>query len=502
MILLVVNNPANWPLQLRTRRGGKDGVRLVTARAYLTEPEYSELRGVKVFNLCRSYRYQTLGYYVSLLAEARGHRPLPDIRTIQDLKSSTMQRMADDELEELIQRALAPIVSDRFTLSIFFGQNMAKRYARLARHLFNLFPAPLLRAQFRFEHEKWNLEGIDPIPASDIPEHLRAFAVEAADRYFAGRFQSGRRTAENTGYDLAILYSGDTGDQPSNERAIRKFMKAARYVGLRPEVITPDDYGRVAEFDALFIRDTTAVNHHTYRFSRRADAEGLVVIDDPLSILRCTNKVYMHELFERHHVRAPKTLIVHRENMDEVQRVVGLPCVLKRPDSSFSQGVVKAHTPSKLEEELEQILAGSELVIAQEFLRSDFDWRIGVLGGRAIYACQYHMAKGDWKIIGAGAKGGRTFGRVETLPVEFAPRRVVQLAVKAARLIGDGLYGVDLKLVGGAPYVIEVNDNPSIDAGFEDRVLGDDLYYLVMKHFLDRIKAAKEKPRARSWQSA
>jgi glutathione synthase/RimK-type ligase-like ATP-grasp enzyme len=61
---------------------------------------------------------------------------------------------------------------------------------------------------------------------------------------------------------------------------------------MEPELIEKEDYGRLAEFDALFIRETTGVNHHTYRFARRAEAEGLVVVDDPQSILKCTNKVY------------------------------------------------------------------------------------------------------------------------------------------------------------------------------------------------------------------
>jgi glutathione synthase/RimK-type ligase-like ATP-grasp enzyme len=59
--------------------------------------------------------------------------------------------------------------------------------------------------------------------------------------------------------------------------------------------------------------------------------------------------------------------------------------------------------------------------------------------------------------------------------------------VRAANLIGDGLYGVDLKQVGRECYVIEVNDNPNIDAGTEDAVLKDALYREVMGVFLRRI---------------
>ena len=59
-------------------------------------------------------------------------------------------------------------------------------------------------------------------------------------------------------------------------------------------------------------------------------------------------------------------------------------------------------------------------------------------------------------------------------------------------MIGDGFYGVDLKESGRRTYVIEVNDNPSIEAGFEDRVLKEDLYLKLMEVFLKRIEARKE----------
>ena len=101
----------------------------------------------RIYNLCDSYGYQRAGYYVSLLAAARGHRTMPGVATIQDMKSRSLLR-ADDELEELIQRSLHTIVSKRFELSIYFGCNLAERHADLSRALFNLFPVPLMRASF------------------------------------------------------------------------------------------------------------------------------------------------------------------------------------------------------------------------------------------------------------------------------------------------------------------------------------------------------------------
>jgi glutathione synthase/RimK-type ligase-like ATP-grasp enzyme len=482
-ILFVVNNPDNWPLNI-------PDVEVVSAKQYLTDPSYHQLRGAKVFNLCRSYSYQSLGYYVSLLAEARGHKPQPSIATIQALKLQTLTRMAGEDLNELIQRTLRPIRSDDFEMSIYFGRPLAKRDRPLALQLFNQFQAPLLRASFVRKGGKWQIRGITAISSSDIPEAHHNWVVQAAGEHFAGRTRR-PRAAPRTKYDLAILVDPEEPMPPSNAKAIERFTKAAISHGLAPELITRDDYGRIAEFDALFIRATTSVNHYTYRFARRAAAEGLIVIDDPLSISRCTNKVYLAELLAFNKIATPKTVIVHKDNADTLVQQLGLPLVLKQPDSSFSQGVVRVDDQQQLTQHLESYFDSSDLVVAQAYMPTEFDWRVGILDRRPLYVCRYYMARRHWQIYKNNGDGDHEGGNVDTLPVEAAPNKVVKTALKAANLIGDGFYGVDLKQVGNNFYVIEVNDNPSIDRGFEDRVLKDQLYEWVMAVFLRRIEQQK-----------
>jgi glutathione synthase/RimK-type ligase-like ATP-grasp enzyme len=477
--LVVVENPSRWALKL-------PGAEIVAARDYLLEPRYSGIRRATVFNLCRTYGYQTVGYYVSLLAAARGHRPLPAVATLQDLRFSPLIRIASEELDQLIQHSFAPLRSELFELSIYFGRNVAQRYERISRALFNQFPAPLLRASFARD-ERWELRSIRAIAANEIPEAHRDFVVEQAQRYFGRRHAT--RAAKSYRYDLALLAGAGDQDRPSNEGALRKFVRAAESVGIEATRIGREDYGRVAEFDALFIRETTQVDHHTYRFARRAAAEGLVVIDDPESILRCTNKVYQAELFARHRIPCPLTMVVHEDNAAQVAERLGLPCVIKQPDSSFSRGVVKIDDAAQLLPHLQRLLRDSELVIAQRFEPSEFDWRIGVLDGHALFACRYHMPRGEWRIAGTDGAGRRRYGKVEAVPLSEAPSAAVGLGERAARLIGDGLYGVDVKERDGRFLVIEVNDNPNIDSGEEDAVLKDELYLAVMRCFRARLDA-------------
>ena len=180
--LIIVDDPGDWPLEI-------PGVEVVASRAYLADPRYTDLRQAKVFNLCRSYRYQSIGYYVSLLAAARGHKPLPSVTTVQDLKSQTIVRVVSEDLDRLIQKSLAHLQSKEFILSIYFGRNVAKHYDRLSLHLFKLFQAPFLRAAFAWngKSRKWQLQNIAPLAASEIPADHRSFVVEVAKEYFAGR---------------------------------------------------------------------------------------------------------------------------------------------------------------------------------------------------------------------------------------------------------------------------------------------------------------------------
>jgi glutathione synthase/RimK-type ligase-like ATP-grasp enzyme len=482
-IIIVVNYPKSWKFEI-------PGVDVVSARDYIIEPKFSNSRGIKVFNLCRSYRYQSLGYYVSLLATARGHKVIPNVSTIQEMKAHEVTRIITEDLDDLIQKSLAHIQSREFTLSIYFGRNIAKRYDRLSTQLFNLFQAPFIRAHFVY-NKKWQLQNISPITNSDIPGEHIPYVEDFAKRYFSGRrFTVPRRNV--SGYDLAILVNPEEEEPPSNKRALQLFIKAAQRLDFDVELITKDDYSKLAEFDALFIRETTAVNHHTYRFALRAEAEGLAVIDDPRSIVRCTNKVYLAELMERHRVPTPKTVILHRDNREAAVRELGFPLVLKAPDSSFSQGVAKVHRLEDFMAESDRMLERSELIVAQQFLPTTFDWRVGILEGTPLFTCKYYMARKHWQVINWTSRGWRKYGEHETTAVEDAPAHVVRTALRAARLIGDGFYGVDIKQDGRKCYVIEVNDNPNVDAGTEDLLLKEDLYEFIMRVFLDRVQKLKE----------
>lgn len=480
--LVVVTQEGDWPLEL-------EGARLITARQYLMEPEFAALRHAKVFNLCRHYRYQAFGYYVSLVAEARGHKPIPTVMTMQDLRSPAVVRMASDELEDVIKRGLAAVEGERFSLDVFFGRTASREHERLASALFRQFTAPFLRARFS-RTEQWELDRVSAIPTSAIADADRALAFDSAQTFFSRRYRPQPPTRASR-FDLAMLYDPEELTRPSDPDAVERFAAAADRIGIEVEVIGRADYGRLLEFDALFIRATTAVNHYTYRFARRAAAEGMVVIDDPNSILRCTNKVFLHELLARRGIPVPATRIVHRDDAAAAAAALGFPCIVKQPDSSSSLGVFKAENAGELQPQLDALFKVSDLLLLQEFIPTEFDWRIGVLDRQPLFAAKYFMAPKHWQVLKHEPETGRVrYGRWQVMALEEVPADGLELAVRAANLIGDGLYGVDLKQLESGWRVIEVNDNPNVEHGVEDLVLKDGLYDRIMQSFLRRLEAA------------
>src|SRR3546814_5675949 len=96
---------------------------------------------------------------------------------------------------------------------------------------------------------------------------------------------------------------------------------------------------------------------------------------------------------ERPRIPQPKTVLLHTRNVKIVGRELGFPCVLKQPDSQFSKGVIRVESETEFRRAANEMLERSDLIIAQSYEPTDYDWRIGVLDGQPLYACRYYMAK-------------------------------------------------------------------------------------------------------------
>lgn len=492
-----------------------------------------------VVNLCRSTRYRSRGYYVSLLASARGQQVIPSVETSQGLHEpygrfralqeagvSTVDAAemrirsreldiphpapsipGDDEAEEEEAPPVFPTpvvraedeqkcrpagVGEYVEPLVFMGTCADPRFHRAALAVYREWPAPVLRLQLVSEDEEWKVTQVAAVPPQHLSSSERRQLARALD---PGRVVRRGREAprETVRASIAVLVTPGDPFAPSSPETIERLERVAGRMNVHVHPIGLGDLRKLPEYDALFIRALTGVSEPAFQFALRAEALDMPVVDDPQSIIRCGNKVYLEELLRREQIPTPRTQIITRQTPWKQAEALGLPFVVKLPDGSFSAAVHKITSRDDFRTRTGEMLRKSPLIIAQEFLPTDFDWRITVLGGRLLFAARYFMARGHWQIR-TEVKGTERYGRVEAVGRKDAPGDVVDVALRAAALIGDGLYGVDIKETPRGPVVIEINDNPNIDVGYEDAADGAVVYEDLVEFFVTKIEEGTAAP--------
>ena len=129
--------------------------KVITTSDYLARPRLFDMGRPKLVNLSRSYAYQSKGYYASLLAEARGHRVVPTVETMLELREAKLYEHALPELEDELNRCARRAdfqPEGEFKLLVCFGiaRDDALRVVRPAA--VRLVPLPGARSHRRARH--------------------------------------------------------------------------------------------------------------------------------------------------------------------------------------------------------------------------------------------------------------------------------------------------------------------------------------------------------------
>ncbi len=271
------------------------------------------------------------------------------------------------------------------------------------------------------------------------------------------------RSPRSASASLLVAVGGDPDRAPSSPGAVARFAQAAERFDIRVETWEIDS-GDVPAADGAFMRTYTEVDNAAYRLAVAVEQAGGPVIDSPEAIRRGCNKIFQALEFMRAGIPTPGTAVVFSVDQlaDASERLGAWPIVVKHPTGAFCNGVYLARSPAELEEVAGVVLADAGGVVLQRFAPTLHDWRIGILGGKPLYAARYGMAAGSWRLCERDL-GGENWGETYSARLEDAPPGVIETALAAAALMGDSLWGVDVKVLESGPAVIEVNDNPDID---------------------------------------
>lgn len=268
----------------------------------------------------------------------------------------------------------------------------------------------------------------------------------------------------------------------SERGALMKFKSTAEAMRHAFEFIYKDDISEIPNYDALFIRATTDPGNSAYIVSRLAEQSGLKVIDDPHSIRTCSNKAILHDLFQKNNIPSPGSILFYgdysREVLDMIFEKLGFPIIIKTPYTRFSSHVEKAGNETEFIELSKHLLRKAKVLVLQEYIQSDFDWRVGILRNEVLYLCKYCIPEGGWKVK-SKINGKNVWGDTIAISRDLISPGLKDISITLSKCVGNGLYGLDIKETNNGYKVIEINDNPSIYDGYEDTI-DKDIYEKII----------------------
>ncbi|MCR4442754.1 MAG: ATP-grasp domain-containing protein [Peptococcaceae bacterium] len=266
--------------------------------------------------------------------------------------------------------------------------------------------------------------------------------------------------------------------------ALTNYRMAAFELGHQLDFLFRHELKYLHNYDAVFIRALTDPLNTSYVVARLAQMQGQRVIDEPESIRICCDKVNMYKRLIQRQITVPETIFldnkeVTRENARELFEGLGIPLVLKAPNSSFSHYVEKVNSYDEFVMVGKKFLRRADRIIVQQYIPSEYDWRVILLNGKVQAVVKYVFAQNTWRTMDRAENG--ELSKVVGVRIEEAKPELLKIAADAAKAIGNSLYGVDIKEVDGEYYVIEVNDNPNIDAGNEDQA-SPEIYKNIVRY--------------------
>ncbi|MCX7820261.1 MAG: RimK family alpha-L-glutamate ligase [Brevinematales bacterium] len=290
------------------------------------------------------------------------------------------------------------------------------------------------------------------------------------------------------GKKIAIFTERSSLRRSGELNALFRFREVAIELGHTLDFIFKDDIKYFKNYDAIFIRALTDPLNNSYVVSRLAELNGIKVLDSSRDIRICSDKVNMYSHLKKANVPFPETLFLNKEeltieNAKDILEQLGMPVVLKAPNSSFSAYVDRAYKPEDVIKIGKKFFRRADLIIVQQYMPSKFDYRVVMLNGKIISVVKYVMNGNAWRIVDQDENGKTIQCDVEGVDLENVNTNLLEVARNAGNSIGKGLYGIDIKEIDGEFYVIEVNDNPNIDSGLEDQK-SPKIYEWIIKYLI------------------
>lgn len=289
-----------------------------------------------------------------------------------------------------------------------------------------------------------------------------------------------------------------------NLHSIQRFLQESRQLGIRVTIVDPLDCQVVVRregsgvlngnqwignFNGVLPRIGASITDYGLAVVKQLELSGSPSINPADAILHSRDKMRCLQLLSAAGISTPATVLTRspRGLRSAVAAIRGLPAVVKTIQGTQGVGVMLLHTGISLTSVLDTLWNLDQDLLLQEFISEGAgrDYRILVVGGKVIAAMQRTAAEGEFRSnIHRGGSGKNV--RV--------PKQFEHVALKAAKVLGLEVCGVDLIDSNFGPLVLEVNSSP----GFEgiEKATGQNIAKEIIKHIQKRFSKKIRRPRS------
>ncbi|MBN2685819.1 MAG: 30S ribosomal protein S6--L-glutamate ligase [Pontiellaceae bacterium] len=214
----------------------------------------------------------------------------------------------------------------------------------------------------------------------------------------------------------------------------------------------------LVDFDAVIPRIGASVTFYGAAVLRQFEMMGVYPLNESVAITRSRDKLRSLQLLSRKGIGLPVTGFASKPDdiKDMIKMVGGAPLVVKLLEGTQGIGVVLAETQKAAESVIEGFMGVKANILVQEYIKEakGADIRCFVIGGKVVAAMQRKAAPGEFR---SNLHRGGTSSLIRITPEERST------AVRAARIMGLNVAGVDLLRSNHGPLVMEVNSSPGLE---------------------------------------
>ena len=211
-------------------------------------------------------------------------------------------------------------------------------------------------------------------------------------------------------------------------------------------------------FDAVIPRIGASITHYGLAVLRQFEMMGVWPLNESVAVGRSRDKLRSMQIFAKHGLGLPITAFAHDpKQTEEVLKIVGgAPAVIKLLEGTQGIGVVLSETSNSAKSVIEAFRGLNVNILVQEFIKEagSSDIRIFVVGGKVVAAMMRTGAEGDFR---SNLHRGGSAKMIKITPEERST------ALRAAKVMGLNVAGVDILRSNHGPVIMEVNSSPGLE---------------------------------------